>query len=72
MNRRKKVNEKYIERLFEDMIKLYRLDQIGGFEGKIRIKELPTDSILLLTGLGVTWVGIGSCALAGYLRKRRK
>ena len=72
VNRRKKVNEKYIERLFEDMIKLYRLDQIGGFEGKIRIKELPTDSILLLTGLGVTWVGIGSCALAGYLRKRRK
>ncbi len=72
VNRRKKVNSKYVDRLYQDMIKLYRLDQIGEFEGKIRIKEIPVGSIVLLSGIGVTWVAIGGCVLAGYLKKRKK
>lgn len=72
VNRRKKVNSKYIDRLYQDMIKLYRLDQIGEFEGKIRIKEIPTGSIVLLSGIGATWLAIGGFVLVNYLKKRKK
>lgn len=72
VNRRKKVNEKYIDRLYQDMIKLYRLDQIGEFEGKIRIKELPSGAIYLLSGIAIVWIGIGAYTAFDFLRKRKE
>ena len=53
------------------MTSLYRLDQIGKLEGKIRLGEMPTTSILLLSGIGVAWVGIITYVGISYYKKRK-
>jgi multiple sugar transport system substrate-binding protein len=71
VKRKKTVNDKYIDTLYKDITALYRLDQIGEFEGKLRLGDMPLDSILLLSGIGLTWVGIITYAAIGYLKKKQ-
>ena len=58
VKRKKIVNDKYIDKLYESVTSLYRLDQIEASEGKIRLGRMPALSIALLCGIGVAWLGI--------------
>jgi multiple sugar transport system substrate-binding protein len=62
VRRRQNVDSKYLDKLFEEMTKLYRLDQIeatGNSGGvKLQFGELPPTAMGLLAGLGITWLGI--------------
>ena len=71
IRRKKTVNDKFIDKLYQDVTSLYRLDQIGSFDGKLRLGDLPLGSILLLSGLGVTWLGIITFAVISYRKKRK-
>ncbi len=71
VKRKKTVNDKYIDSLYSNMTSLYRLDQIGRFEGKIRLGDMPTTSILLLSGIGAAWLGIITYAGISYYKKRK-
>ena len=58
-----------IRSLYREVSSLYRLDQIVSSSGKVNFGSLPTESVLLLTGLGICWAGMGVYVL---LQKRRK
>ena len=70
VRRKKQVNDKFIDGLYTDMISLYRLDQIGQCEGKIRLGKMPTLSIILILSLCAAWCGIITYAVISYCRKR--
>jgi multiple sugar transport system substrate-binding protein len=72
VKRKKTANDKYINKLYDNVTSLYRLDQIGEFEGKIRLGKMPLGSILLLSGIGVTWLGIIGYVSFDYFRKKQK
>lgn len=61
MRRKETVDEKYMDKLFEDVASLYRLDQVGD-EGQTREEDLgplPGTSKALLGGLVLAWILIG-------------
>ena len=64
------VNDAYLDKLFENVSSLYRLDQGGGTTagGKEELGPLPAASAVLLGTLAVVWV----CILAYVLYDRRK
>jgi len=72
VRRKETVDEEYMERLFEDVSSLYRLDQIAGNRGAsgggTDLGPLPLMSKLLILGLGGTWIGI----IAYVIHSRRK
>ena len=72
VKRKKTVNDKYIDTLYNDITSLYRLDQIEAAEGKIRLGEMPMISIALLGGIGVTWIGILGYLCVSTLKKRKQ
>ena len=61
----------YIDRLFDDVTALYRLDQIQVTESSTDLGPLPAGSAALLTALCLCWLGIGGYLLLEY-RKNRK
>ena len=71
VKRKKVVNDKYIDKLYESVTSLYRLDQIDAAEGKIRLGEMPATSIALLSGIGITWVGIITYVGVSEIKKRK-
>lgn len=67
VRRNKIVDGEYIQKLYDDVTSLYRLDQINsrGTEltsTKMELGELPKGAVLLLISLGVTW-----CVILAYL-----
>lgn len=55
------ISEESIEKLYDDIIALYRLDQIGAQNSRIssdmeESEELPTISVILLVTLAVVWM----------------
>ena len=73
MRRKETVDEAYMEKLFDDITALYRLDQITA-DGKTKISfgKLPTASVLLLSALGAAWLCLGGYYLADAVKKRKK
>lgn len=70
------VDNAYIDRLYEDVTSLYRLDQLGSqngaASGKAELGALPGTSVLLLAALAFAWAGIlGYIILQAYGRKKR-
>ncbi len=64
MRRNQTVDEAYMETLFAEMTSLYRLDQIQvDGEWKLKLGPLPKESVILLSCIGVTWVGIAIFAI---------
>ncbi len=72
VRRKEKVDDRYITRLFSDVRSLYRLDQVEASASKTSLGPLPTLSIVLLCGIGVTWVGIASYVLIPRIIKNKK
>ncbi len=74
MRRKETVDEAYMEKLYQDVISLYRLDQISYSEvsGKAELGPLPKQAVTLLTCLAVAWVLIAAYALWAYVIRRKK
>lgn len=71
VKRKKVVNDKYIDNLYDSVTSLYRLDQISAAEGKIRLGKMPATSIGLLCGIGITWIGIFTYLAVSFIKKRK-
>ena len=67
------VDDAYLDKLFENVNALYRLDQGGGASaaGKKELGPLPAAAKALLAALALTWVCIGLYLLR-QLQKRKK
>ena len=77
VNRKEKVDKKYIDALYEDMISLHRLDKSKISDGRVSVsadtsKGLPSGSIALIVGLLIIWVFIAIYFLADALKKHKK
>ena len=71
MRRNQTVDHAYMDTLFEEMVALYRLDQIQvDGDWKMDLGPIPKESAMLLGVLVVTWIGIGAAALFRF-RKRK-
>ena len=72
VRRKKNVNDAYIDKLYSSVTSLYRLDQIDGYTGKIRLGKMPAMSIALLSGIGITWLGIAAYVGVSYYKNHKK
>ncbi|MBQ1312511.1 MAG: carbohydrate ABC transporter substrate-binding protein [Blautia sp.] len=73
VRRKQEVNEEYMQKLFDDVTSLYRLDQ-GSFSaaggGKAELGPLPLAARSLLGTLIIAWVLILLYVITGWLRKK--
>jgi len=74
VRRRETVDEAYMDKLFDSMTSLYRLDQSGAAQtvGKAELGELPTASVVLLLSLAGCWLVMGVYWLVSSIKKRDK
>ena len=74
VRRKETVDAAYMEKLYEKVSALYRLDSVGAesVTGKQDLGPLPSTAVFLLTALGVAWIGIGAVFVTGEIKKRRK
>ena len=76
VRRKQTVDDAYFEKLYDDTISLYRLDQgdmgetVSG--GRQKLGALPRTSVTLLSALAGAWVLILSYVGISAMRERRK
>ncbi len=72
VRRKENVDGAYFEKLYDDVVSLYRLDQLGrnGAGGGEADGPLPGTAVALLVGIASVWVLMGAYLLTDYLRKR--
>ena len=73
--RNKTVDDAFIDKLYNDMYSLYRLDSFVSDSSESPKKEfgaLPVESVALISTLGVTWLAIGGYVAVDFVRKRKK
>ena len=68
---KKTVDDEYIEQLYDDMVSLYRLDQIGSAGHKADLGPLPTASVTLLVSLALIWTAILVYFIGNTFKKRK-
>ncbi len=75
VKRNQTVDDAYMEKLYDDMNALYRLDQIGGRGAlsvdKSELGSLPGASVALLAVLGITWILIGVYVTFERIKKKK-
>lgn len=73
MRRRETVDEAYMDKLYEDVNSLYRLDQLGSSTTgqKADLGEMPVPSKVLLSAIGGAWVIIVVYVTVVSLKKRK-
>ena len=73
VRRKEEINEIYVEKLYEDVTALYRLDakrgQGGAIAGKAELGELPMTSIVLLISLAGAWIVIALYIIYGISKQ---
>ena len=70
--RKKTVDDEFIAKLYDEMVSLYKLDEINVDPSTIvKHGKLPSGSVVLIAVLGATWIIIGA-NFAIYLVKKRK
>ena len=73
VKRKETVDDAYMDKLFEDVTSLYRLDQnVQAAAGKADLGPLPATAAALLSALGITWALIGVYAAHEAWKKRKK
>ena len=73
VRRKQTIDDKFIEKLYQDVISLYRLDQIGGTtETKKDLGPLPVTAKLLLGTLALVWICIIAVSVARMLKNKAK
>ena len=72
VRRKENVDGAYFEKLYGDVVSLYRLDQLGrnGAGGGEADGPLPGTAVALLVGIASVWILMGAYLLTDYLRKR--
>ncbi len=70
VRRKQEINEEFMESLFADMTSLYRLDQIQQVPGG-DLGPLPQTAVLLLSIIGLCWVGLGSYVIIHKIKKKK-
>ena len=73
IRRKQTVDEEYMTKLYSDITSLYRLDQIGASASgqKADLGKLPATSVILLSALGITWLGILSYLGIQFVKKKK-
>lgn len=72
IRRKETVDDSYLDKLFEDVSSLYRLDQIqASSAGKRELGSLPATATALLSVLGITWIFIIAYVCRELVRKRK-
>ena len=72
--RKQVIDETYMEKLYQDVKSLYRLEQHGSGNrenGKVVLGALPGTAVALLVTLGVTWVLILSYVFWEFFLKKK-
>ena len=59
VRRKQTVDNRYLDDLRNEMVSLYRLDQIAAANGDLSFSSLPPASFALLAGLSACWLGLG-------------
>lgn len=73
VRRHETVDEAYMERLYADVISLYRLDQKEiATSGKLELGSLPSPAVFLLAVLALSWCLILLYVLYDFIKKRKK
>jgi multiple sugar transport system substrate-binding protein len=72
VRRNKIVDEAFIEDLYEEMISLYKLDEINKDPSKMaKLGPLPKESIALITLLSASWISLGTIFTIEMVKKRK-
>ncbi len=68
------VNDAYMRSLYDSVISLYRLDQLGSSSSgeKADLGPLPPAAVALLSVLGATWMLLGVSAAITVIKRRKK
>ncbi|MBP5281199.1 MAG: extracellular solute-binding protein [Lachnospiraceae bacterium] len=73
VRRKQTADDTFFQKLYQDMISLYRLDQIGeATEGKRDLGPLPMTAKILIGTLVAVWCGILLMSVLRILKNRRK
>lgn len=72
VRRGENVNRFYYNNLYEEVISLYRLDQIATESTIQELGPLPNDAVWLLVGLSFCWLSIVVYAAYSSLKKKKK
>ncbi|MBQ1840882.1 MAG: hypothetical protein II128_06055, partial [Atopobiaceae bacterium] len=72
VKRKQTIDYKYLDGLFDDVLALYHLDQLGGGVGgdTESLGPLPRASKILIGALIVAWIGIIAVAVHDKLQER--
>lgn len=72
IRRKQTVDDAYLDKLFEDVSSLYRLDQIQtSAAGKKELGSLPATATALLSTLGIAWIFIIAYVCRELVKKRK-
>lgn len=75
VRRKKTVDDAFIDKLYQDMTSLYRLDQIdagsGGAVGESDLGPLPPMAVALLVALSGTWILIVGYLIISLMKKKK-
>lgn len=72
IRRKQTVDDAYLDKLFEDVSSLYRLDQIqASAAGKRELGPLPATATALLSTLGIAWIFIIAYVCRELVKKRK-
>ena len=71
VRRNETVDDAYMEKLFDDVTSLYRLDQSGVVSGgKTDLGPMPQTAVILLSALMIAWILIGCYVIYGVMKKK--
>ena len=68
VRRKQDTSDKGLEKIYENVSALYRLDAIAVTPGTSELGPLPTEAKVLLWALGLSWAGLA----AVFLRQRKR
>ncbi|MBQ6952000.1 MAG: extracellular solute-binding protein [Clostridia bacterium] len=71
VNRRQTVDEAFLDKLFDEVNALYRLDQTGAVGVQKDLGALPGTAVTLLVTLVAVWVLMGLYVLRAFLKKKK-
>ena len=72
IRRKQTVDDAYIEKLYGDMVSLYRLDQLGSAGANVAVTDpLPTTSVVLLSCVCGAWAVMGGYVLINAIKKKK-
>ena len=72
VRRKQNVDDKYLKDLEKEITSLYRLDQISVSRAKDSLGPLPLGSVILLSSIGVCWIGIITYVIKEKRKKLKK